>query len=72
MAEETMVQQEPQTEPQGQTAEPVTFSQEDVNKMLADQKADMEKLFDDKFAKKFASYKRRRKLKRMRLLVLLR
>lgn len=57
MAEETMVQQEPQTEPQGQTAEPVTFSQEDVNKMLADQKADMEKLFDDKFAKKFASYK---------------
>lgn len=59
MAEGQMNQQEPQQA--GQQAEPAAFSQADVNKMLAEQKAQMEQAFDAKFSKKFAEYKAKAK-----------
>lgn len=41
--------------------EPKTFTQEDVDALLASQKAEMEKVFDSKFNKKFAEMKTKAK-----------
>lgn len=44
-----------------ETGEPVSYTQEAVDKLLAEQKASMEQAFDDKFNRKFAEYKQKSK-----------